>query len=121
MDISLIAPPAKAYTLRAILLGALAEGKSVVENPLLASDQRHLMDALTRLGVSIVEEPGCLIIQGCAGRFSPLRRDLDVGESGVAMNTLMAVASLVSGDVILSGSLVLLPGRFLSLLGLYGS
>lgn len=103
-DIALVAPPAKAYTLRAILLAALAEGRSTIENPLLAADQRHLIDALRRLGVAIREEGSTLVVDGCGGRFSPVNRELDVGESGVAMNTLLAVASLVPGDILLTGA-----------------
>ncbi len=103
-DIGLVAPPAKAYTLRAIFLASLAEGRSVIENPLLAADQRNLIDALERLGVTIREEENTLVIDGCGGAFSPVKRELDVGESGVAMNTLLALASLVPGDIVLTGA-----------------
>lgn len=102
------APPAKAHTLRAILLASLAEGTSRVRNPLLGEDQLHLIDALRRLGVVIGQTGEELTIKGTGGEFTPLNRELDLGESGVAMNTLAAVASLVPGEITLTGSAGLL-------------
>lgn len=98
------APPAKAHTLRAILLASLADGTSVIRDPLLGEDQLHLIDCLTRLGVKIEKKGSDLTIRGTNGRFTPVNRELDVGESGVAMNTLTAVASLVPGDIVLTGA-----------------
>lgn len=103
-DATVAAPPAKAYTLRAILLASLASGTSRVVEPLLGADQLHLIDCLRDLGVDIRTEGNALVIKGTGGKFNPVRRELDVGESGVAMNTLAAVASLVPGDITLTGA-----------------
>jgi len=104
MNASVVAPPAKAHTLRAILLSALAEGTSHVEGPLLGEDQLHLIDCLKRLGVSIERNGDSLTVIGTGGRFAPVNRELDVGESGVTMNALASVASLVPGDITLTGA-----------------
>ncbi len=99
------APPSKAHSLRAILLASLAEGSSKIEKPLLAEDQRHLIDALKRLGIKIEEkEDNSLTIEGSGGCFSPLKNAVDVGESGVAMNTLIALASLIPGSIAIGGA-----------------
>ncbi len=103
-DASLAAPPSKAHTLRAILLASLAEGTSGVHGPLLGEDQLHLIDCLRRLGVKIDNSGDGLSIVGTGGRFEPVKRELDVGESGVAMNTLAAVASLAAGDITITGA-----------------
>jgi 3-phosphoshikimate 1-carboxyvinyltransferase len=39
-------PGSKSYTQRALVIAALAEGKSVLRNPLVADDTEHLMAAL---------------------------------------------------------------------------
>ncbi|HNY23078.1 MAG TPA: hypothetical protein PKO22_13110, partial [Treponemataceae bacterium] len=104
MNVTVTAPPAKAHTLRAILLGALAEGQTIVENPLLGDDQLHLIECLRTLGVSIEREPNRLVIQGTGGKFHPVADTIDVGESGVAMNTLLSAACLVDRDITITGS-----------------
>ncbi len=104
MNATVTAPPAKAHTLRAILLGALAEGKTIVDNPLLGDDQLHLIECLRTLGVSIERESGRLIIQGTGGTFRPIADTIDVGESGVAMNTLLSATCLVDRDITITGS-----------------
>lgn len=103
-DAAVSAPPSKAHTLRAILLAALSKGTSRIFDPLLGEDQLHLIDCLERLGVRIDREGATLTVHGTEGIFKPRNRELNVGESGVAMNTLAAVASLVEGDITLTGA-----------------
>lgn len=98
------APPAKAYTLRALLLAALAEGTSLVRQPLMADDQIHMIACLRGLGVIIEEFGGDLRIQGCGGRFRVQKDSLDVGDSGVTMNFLTAAAAYADRPVILGGT-----------------
>lgn len=102
-EITVAAPPAKAYTLRAILLGGLASGTTIVKNPLLAADQMAMIDSLKRLGISIRQELGSLHIKGGGGRFQPVKDLLNVNESGVGMNFLISAASLAGKPVILTG------------------
>lgn len=102
-DLAIEVPPSKAHTLRSLILASLADGTSVVRNPLLGEDQLHLLDCLARLGVKIERREGEIGIVGTGGAFEPVANELDCGESGVAMNFLSALACLASRPVVLTG------------------
>ncbi len=50
-------PPDKSITHRAIMFASIAEGKSIVRNPLMAEDPISTMNAMRALGVEITEVP----------------------------------------------------------------
>lgn len=103
-EITLAAPPSKAHTLRALFLAALADGRSVIHHPLLGEDQRRAIESLGRLGVSIEATGEALVVRGSAGRFEPVADELYVGESGVSMNFLTALACLSRRPVTITGA-----------------
>ncbi len=102
--VSVEAPPSKAHTLRALVIGSLAQGQSTIEKPLLGQDQLNLIDCLKGLGVAIKLQSDKILIEGSDGRYSPARGELNVGESGVGMNFLTSAACLCDKPVVLSGS-----------------
>jgi len=102
--VTVLAPPAKAYTLRALLFGALADGVSTLRRPLLADDQIHMIDCLEGLGVRIEKGEDLLRIHGLGGRFRAQREALDVGDSGVTMNFLTAATTFADRPVVLGGT-----------------
>jgi len=102
-DVTVVAPASKAHTLRAFFLGALADGESTIRNPLMGDDQRHAMDCLRALGAGVVADGDRIVVQGCGGWFKPVSGELDVGESGVSMNCLTALACLSANPVIITG------------------
>jgi len=106
--VNIQSPPAKAYTLRALLFAAFADGTSVLRNPLLADDQLKMIDCLRNLGVriDIAGQSGqeVITVQGCNGHFQPLAEQLFVGDSGVTMNFLCSAACFASKPVILTGT-----------------
>lgn len=98
------APPAKAYTLRALLFGALADGPSVLRRPLLAEDQLNMMACLRGLGIRIDQGEEQVTVHGGGGRFRPVQDTLNVGDSGVTMNFLTAAAAFADRAVVLGGT-----------------
>jgi 3-phosphoshikimate 1-carboxyvinyltransferase len=98
------APPSKAHTLRALVISALAEGKSTLRNALLGDDQMNVMECLRRLGVRIELAREVIEVQGGGGSFSPVGEELNVGESGVGMNFLTSAACLSDKPVIITGA-----------------
>ncbi|MDA3811794.1 MAG: hypothetical protein PF518_15855, partial [Spirochaetaceae bacterium] len=98
------APPAKAYTLRAIILSSLADGTSRIDNPLLGEDQLNLIECLRGLGVDIKRNGSSLIVSGTNGHFNPIIEEIYVGESGVSMNVLSSLASLVKTPITITGA-----------------
>lgn len=99
-----IAPPSKAHTLRALIIGSLAQGTTIITNPLLAEDQINVINCLKKLGVKITQLPGKIKVEGCGGKYRPEETDLYVGESGVGMNFLSAAANYSERPVTISGT-----------------
>ncbi|OIO25013.1 3-phosphoshikimate 1-carboxyvinyltransferase [Candidatus Micrarchaeota archaeon CG1_02_55_22] len=93
MDASVAAPPAKAYTLRALFLAALAPGRSVLTNPLYGDDQRYAMGALTGFGASFTQEADRVVVDGAGGGLLAPEK-VFIGNSGVSMRFLCSVAAL---------------------------
>jgi 3-phosphoshikimate 1-carboxyvinyltransferase len=104
MEVEIAAPPSKAHTLRAIIIGSLAKGTTVIKNPLLGEDQLNVINCLKKLGVKIDVAGNKITIQGSGGRYKPIESELNVGESGVGMNFLAAAANLSDKPVVIGGS-----------------
>jgi 3-phosphoshikimate 1-carboxyvinyltransferase len=102
--VTIAAPPAKAYTLRALFISSLAAGRSIIERPLLGEDQQHAIECLRRLGIAIQGDAQSLTVEGQSGQFEPTASEMNVGKSGVTMNFLTALACLSLRPVMISGA-----------------
>ncbi len=51
-------PGSKSITNRALLLGALADGESILKNPLFSNDTEAFLDSLEKLGFEVKVEAG---------------------------------------------------------------
>lgn len=98
-------PGSKSVSNRALLLAALAHGKTVLTNLLDSDDVRHMLNALTALGVSYTlsaDRTRCEII----GNGGPLHAEgaleLFLGNAGTAMRPLAAALCLGSNDIVLT-------------------
>ena len=86
-------PGSKSLSNRALLLAALAEGETELTNLLDSEDIEHMLNALTKLGVtySLSEDKTRCKVVGNGGAFSvaePL--ELFLGNAGTAMRPLCA-------------------------------
>jgi 3-phosphoshikimate 1-carboxyvinyltransferase len=106
LDVVVEAPPSKAHTLRALVIGSLANGATTIHRPLLGQDQLNVITSLRRLGiqVEINGESNSLVVHGNGGNYSPTADELDVGESGVGMNFLSSAACLSEKPIVLTGA-----------------
>ncbi|KAI8101981.1 hypothetical protein M9434_007042 [Picochlorum sp. BPE23] len=101
-------PGSKSLSNRVLLLAALAEGTTVVENILDSEDIRYMVSALKTLQVPLEEhwEEDKIIVHGCGGKF-PLEGEgieLFLGNAGTAMRPLTAaVAAAGRGSFVLDG------------------
>lgn len=99
-------PGSKSVSNRALLLAALAKGKTRLTNLLDSDDIRHMLNALKALGVQYQLSNNNTVcdIEGLGGQFktnSPL--ELFLGNAGTAMRPLAAALSLGSHDIVLTG------------------
>ena len=97
------APGSKSQTQRALILAALAEGSSTINDPLICDDSRHLGQALEDLGIQIERSPGSWHVGGGVSRLKAPVAPLDCGEGGTTLRFLAPLSSLVDGGLVLEG------------------
>jgi 3-phosphoshikimate 1-carboxyvinyltransferase len=99
-------PPAdKSISLRALLVAAIADGESRLEDVLVAADVTAARGALARLGVAIECEGRVTRVRG-AGWPGILQGEpvaIDVGESGTAARLLLGMLAATERDIEIRG------------------
>ncbi|MDA0147178.1 3-phosphoshikimate 1-carboxyvinyltransferase [Vibrio sp. LaRot3] len=99
-------PGSKSVSNRALLLAALAKGTTRLTNLLDSDDIRHMLNALTQLGVSYklsADKTECEV-QGLGGAFDSAKSlELFLGNAGTAMRPLAAALCLGKGEYVLTG------------------
>lgn len=103
---AIMPPGSKSLSNRALLLGALAEGDSLIKRPLLdADDAKRMLGALRSLGVATEVHPKgeFIVVRGAGG---VLRGDCEVflNNAGTATRFLTAAAVLADGPVTIDGN-----------------
>ncbi|WP_162062674.1 3-phosphoshikimate 1-carboxyvinyltransferase [Vibrio taketomensis] len=99
-------PGSKSVSNRALLLAALAQGTTRLTNLLDSDDIRHMLNALTKLGVSysLSEDKTVCEVNGLGGAFhSNQALELFLGNAGTAMRPLAAALCLGAGEFVLTG------------------
>jgi 3-phosphoshikimate 1-carboxyvinyltransferase len=104
MDVKVDAPASKAHTLRALIIGSLANGKSIIRNSLLGQDQLDVIECLEKLGVHVEKGTDMITVLGMGGKYKPACDELNVGESGVGMNFLTSATCLSEKPVVITGT-----------------
>lgn len=98
------APPSKGHTLRAFFIAALAKGRTVLGDPLLAEDQMYALKALKKFGVHSEIKKDKVIIIGTGGKLKLPKSAIFIGNSGVSARFLASFAPLApSGKIIIDG------------------
>jgi 3-phosphoshikimate 1-carboxyvinyltransferase len=96
-------PPSKSYTHRAIVVSSLAEGKSLITNPLRSRDTNATLLACKMLGVDINDRPNQIMISGRKG-FEPPNDIINVENSGTTLRFLTPMSALVKkGYTVITG------------------
>ena len=99
-------PGSKSLSNRALLLAALASGTTTLRNLLDSDDIRHMLKALTQLGVdySLSNDGTECTVVGLGGAFSNAKPlELFLGNAGTAMRPLCAVLATSNVNVTLTG------------------
>ncbi|HNW43287.1 MAG TPA: 3-phosphoshikimate 1-carboxyvinyltransferase [Elusimicrobiales bacterium] len=98
-------PPDKSITLRALLLGAIAAGRTVVSNPLSCADTAAAVRCLRALGVKLLVSKNKIIVEG-RGHYGLLRPGgpLQAGEAGAVARLLAGILAGQSWPSKINGS-----------------
>src|SRR5690606_19632389 len=95
-------PGSKSISNRALLLAALAEGRSVLHGLLSSDDTDVMLGALRALGISVQEDGENVVTLGVR-RFPVESAELFMDNAGTAFRTLTAALAVQGGDYTLSG------------------
>lgn len=98
-------PGSKSLTNRALIIAALAQGRSTLRGTLESEDTEVMIDSLRRIGVRIVpgDASDTLVVDGNGGRFSGETVEMFLANSGTSMRFLTALATLGHGTFRLDG------------------
>jgi 3-phosphoshikimate 1-carboxyvinyltransferase len=93
-------PGSKSITNRALLLAALADGKSTFENALFSEDSLCFMECLRRLGINVEDDADAarITVHGLGGSFPAKEADLFLGNSGTTARFLTAAVTIGNGN-----------------------
>ena len=100
---TLRAPASKSLTNRAILMAALAEGTSTIEEPLTSLDTEAMIRLVDALGALVTWTPSGLVVEGTGGRVRPIYPEADAGLSGTTMRFGLAAAALCTEPITVTG------------------
>ena len=99
-------PGSKSYSNRALLVAALARGRSEITRALFSDDTRYMHQALMALGVRAQadESAQSFTVDGVDGRFPAAEATLEIGNAGTAARFLTAAVALGRGTFVIDGS-----------------
>lgn len=99
-------PGSKSITNRALLLAAMATGRSTIESALMSDDTRRMVAALETLGFAIEADESArrITLVGRAGGIPSTGATLDAGGAGTAMRFLAGFLTLGHGRYRLDGN-----------------
>jgi 3-phosphoshikimate 1-carboxyvinyltransferase len=125
-EIRIHVPASKSLTQRALLIGALACGRSCIRNPLRCQDSEVLSSALKQMGVGLTwhADEDWVEIEGLKGNqgFLPPSQYLGLRNAGTAMRFLATTALLCRNPLRLDGNAAMrrrpMPGLLDALLAL---
>ncbi len=99
-------PGSKSITNRALLIAAMAEGRSIVENVLFSDDTIRMLEALKQLGFQVIieENEKRITVNGLGGQIPSSSGDLSIGGAGTAMRFLIPFLTLARGKFRIDGN-----------------
>lgn len=96
-------PASKSHTIRAVVIAALAEGASLIRNPLDSFDTAAAVGAARAFGATVEQSSGLWKVTGVAGRVRTPDNVVDVLNSGTTLYLMMSTAALSEGYAVLTG------------------
>jgi 3-phosphoshikimate 1-carboxyvinyltransferase len=103
INATVTAPPSKSYSVRALLLAAMAEGTTTLTNVLDADDTRYALEALRAIGYDIAGSFQRELYVGARRTMSANEVSLHIGNAGTAMRFLTGWLAFTPGRFLLSG------------------
>lgn len=98
-------PGSKSYSHRAFILAGMAQGVSIIKDPLISGDIEVTIDILRELGVKILPQlnKSSYIITGKENFSTTITKYIDCQNSGTTIRIFSALALLIKGGLKLKG------------------
>lgn len=96
-------PPSKSHTLRALLFGALASGKTYIHNYLKSTDTSAMIAAMRMMGATIEIHENTLVITGVSGSLKACDNIIHAGNSGIVLRFVTCLAALLPTYTVITG------------------
>jgi 3-phosphoshikimate 1-carboxyvinyltransferase len=103
IDGTVKAPPSKSYTHRAFIIASLAEGVSIIKDPLYSEDTLASLNSCIALGSNVKKHKTYCEIIGVHGKPKTPKNVLDLKNSGTTLRIITGIASLTDGYTVLTG------------------
>src|SRR5688572_689324 len=105
LHVTVRVPGSKSLTNRALLISALANGRTCLMNALFSDDSRYFAQALKTLGFDVqLDEPKFeMTVTGLGGKIPARKAELFIGNAGTAARFLTAFLTLGNGECVLNG------------------
>ena len=105
IDVVVTVPGSKSYTNRALLVAALAEGRSRLTGALFSDDTHNMCEALRQLGVGIEDDENrtTFEVAGNGGKIPVKHAELHIGNSGTTSRSLVSYVALGKGTFVIDG------------------
>lgn len=100
---SIVIPPSKSHTLRAILFALMAHGTSIIHNYLKSPDTTAMIQAVEALGAQVLCHPDRLEIVGTGGNLRPPSTTINAGNSGQVLRFMTTLAALSAHPFTITG------------------
>ena len=92
---TVVIPGSKSHTIRAVAIGSLATGQSIIRQPSVSSDTQSAVDCYRALGAQIDTSDSTIWkVTGTGGRITAPQKSIDVGNSGTTLRIAMGSAAL---------------------------
>lgn len=99
----IVIPASKSHTLRAILFGALGNGKSIISDYLPSTDSAAMVEACRLFGAEIDVTPSSIEINGINGKIECTEDVIQAGNSGIVLRFCAAIGALAKRPVVITG------------------
>tara|TARA_B100000795_G_C22795541_1_gene439159 strand:+ start:1213 stop:2493 length:1281 start_codon:yes stop_codon:yes gene_type:complete len=97
-------PGSKSITNRVLLMSALSDGETLIQNYLDSDDTHQMLSALKKLKIEFnITENKDILIKGCNHKFLNRNAKLSLGNAGTAFRPLTAVLAIMGGKYYLKG------------------
>lgn len=93
----IVIPGSKSHTIRSLFIASLAEGDSVIQNPLISDDTLAAAEACRAFGAEVECTPSLIKVKGVGGNPVVPENIIDVKNSGTTLRFTASVAGLVDG------------------------